>query len=214
MEMKKAKIAGKLMDVVSMEEYVKNSEGYNPSSTAIEFKEQGIALPVINRFDASVGINVSQNKLFGTINPPKEEDLDKYSTKDMIDLADVKNLRELMEKQEAVRDIEYDMLTNVDNIFQPKIGENCTPAMRALKTAVNDKNIDIHKYQARFGSNFNNDIRQFNKDKISLDMLERMCKCLDIKATLILEDMSDDIANPMGHTISVNLIEEGNDEDE
>lgn len=213
MDMKKGKIAGRLVDLVDIEDYVKNPDAYVQSRTAIEIQEAGIALPVINRFDQSVGINIQPGMAFARINKPDEDQIEMYRMNEVIDFSDVGTITELMEKQEAVRDIEYDMLTTVDNEFQPKIGEECTPAMKALKTAVLEKHIDIHKYQDRFGSNFNNDIRQFNKDKISLDMLERMCRCLDIEATLTLRDPSDDIANPIGRVITVNLIEsEGDDE--
>ena len=81
--------------------------------------------------------------------------------------------------------------------------------MKALKEAVTDKHIDLDKYEPRFGSNYNNDKRIFNKPNISLAMLVRMCNALDIKATLTLEDqqMPDgaETPNPIGRTISVEL---------
>ena len=209
MDMKKAKLAGKFMSVVSLDSYRSNPDAYDPSRTAIEFDDIGVALPIIGKFDKSVGVSVSQNALFCKVNMPAEEELEDYSTDKVIDLSDVKNMGELMKKQRIIKDIEYEMLTSVDNIFQPKIGENCSPAMRALKMAVNEKKIDINKYSDRFGSNFNNDKRQYNKDTISMQMLERQCNGLDIKATLILEDASDDVPNPIGHKIIVELTEGG-----
>ena len=77
--------------------------------------------------------------------------------------------------------------------------------MKALKTAVLEKRIDLDKYEPRFGSNYNNDKRLFNKNTISLSMTKRLCEALDIKATLILEDKSPDVPNPIGRTIKVDL---------
>ena len=36
-------------------------------------------------------------------------------------------------------------------------------------------------------------------------MTKRLCEALDIKATLILEDKSPDVPNPIGRTIKVDL---------
>lgn len=211
MEMKKAKIGGKMVDVVSLDEYRRSPESYIPNSTAIEFPDQNVVLPVIGKFDPTVGVSVGG--VFSKINMPDEEHMSEYSTDNIIDLSDVNNIGELMKKQELVRDIEYEILTTVDDIFQPRIGENDSPAMKAMKTAVIEKQIDFNKYAARFGSNANNDKRQYNKSTISMQMLERQCKALDIKATLILEDASDDIPNPIGRKISVELTEGGSEDD-
>ena len=107
---------------------------------------------------------------------------------------------------------ETDIITSPDNIFQPKPGDNDTPAMAALKQAVCEKHIDIDKYDMRFGANFNNDKRLFNKDSISLPMLVRLCNGLDIKATLTLEDEAEDTPNPIGRKITAELTG-GNNED-
>lgn len=204
MDMKKAKINGKLVSVIDINTYLNNSDIYSQSCTAIECDDVGIVLPLIGKFDKSVGI-CPVDGLFSKVNMPSEDQMKEYSTDKIIDLSKCKDMADFINKQEQVRNIEYDMLTTVDNEFKPTIGENCTPAMRALKTAVIDKGIDIHKYADRYGSNFNNNIRNFAKDDISLRMLELHCRVLDIKATLTLEDASDDVPNPIGHKIKVEL---------
>lgn len=210
MDMKKAKLDGRFMTVVGLDEYRATPDSFPQLRTAIELPDLGVALPLMNKFDTSVGIYVGSG-LFSKVNMPSAEKFEEYSTDKIIDMSDAKTMAELMEKQEQVRDIEYEMLTTIDNIFQPKISPDCTPAMRALKTAVIEKGIDINKYADRFGSNFNNDKRQYNKDSISMQMLERQCRGLDIKATLILEDSSPDVPNPIGRKIIVDLVEGGED---
>ena len=212
MDMKKAKINNNFVSVISLDVYRSNPDIYDTNCTAIEFEDLGVVLPVIGKTDKSVGVSVNPSSLFCRVNMPDDKSLPDYSTDNIIDLSKTKDMAELMRQQEVIKDIEYDMLTTVDNVFQPKIGENCSPAMKALKTAVNEKGIDINKYAYRFGSNFNNDKRQYNKDTISMQMLERQCNGLDIKATLILEDASDDVPNPIGHKIIVELTEGGDSE--
>lgn len=212
MDMKKAKINNNFVSVISLDAYRSNPDIYDTNCTAIEFEDLGVVLPIIGKTDKSVGVAVSPSSLFCRVNMPDDKSLPDYSTDNIIDLSKTKDMAELMRQQEVIKDIEYDMLTTVDNVFQPKIGENCSPAMKALKTAVNEKGIDINKYAYRFGSNFNNDKRQYNKDTISMQMLERQCNGLDIKATLILEDASDDVPNPIGHKIVVELTEGGDSE--
>ena len=108
------------------------------------------------------------------------------------------------EYESALR--EKEILTNPDNIFIPTISEKDSPAMRGLKQAIIEKRIDIDKYQDRFGKeNFPNDKRKFKDTDITMFMMNRMNKALDIKATLILEDKSPDVPNPIGRKISIDL---------
>lgn len=206
MEMKKAKINGKLTTVTSLDSYRENPDSYFSGSTAIEFDDLGVILPVKGKYEKGIGVIVGS--LFSRITMPTEEEKSQYSTDNIIDLSDVGNIKELMEKQELVRDIEYEMLTTIDSKFSPTISDNDSPAMKAMKTAVIEKGIDINKYADRFGSNFNNDKRQFNKTTISLPMVERLCRGLDIQATLTLRDKSDNVPNPIGREITVDLTEQ------
>lgn len=198
--MKKTQLNGKMCDVVSLQEYASNKDGYITGATAIEVGDY--ALPIIGKFDTAPGIYVGS--AFSHFNLPDDTE-SQYNLSNVIDMSNVSNIGELMEKQEAVRDLEREVLTNPDGITTPVIEENDSPAMKALKQAVLDKHIDINKYEPRFGSNFNNDKRTLDKSKISIQMLERMCKNLDIKASLVLEDTSPNVPNPIGHEISVEL---------
>ena len=215
MEMKNVKIDGTLMTVTSVEQYDENPELYVSGRTAVEVPEKDMVLPVYKRSEYNpgrIGLYHQSCTLFSKVVLPEEAG--QYAQENVIDLSDAHTMADLISKQEAVRDIEYDMLTTVDNEFVPKIGENDSPAMRALKTAVTEKHIDINQYSHRFGSNFNNDRRQYNRPTISMQMLERQCRGFDIKATLILEDASPDVANPIGRKIVVELTEGGGESDE
>ena len=53
--------------------------------------------------------------------------------------------------------------------------------MRAMKESILAKSIDLDKYKDRFGTNYPNDKRKMKDSDITLNMIERMCKNLDIK---------------------------------
>ena len=122
------------------------------------------------------------------------------------------NIKDLIESSNLLKDKEREILTSPDNVTMVSIGELDDPEMKALKMAILEKHIDIDKYESRFGSNFNNDKRLLSKSRITITKLKTMCDNLDIKATLILEDASPDVPNPIGKEIRVELVR-GEDEE-
>ena len=76
--------------------------------------------------------------------------------------------------------------------------------MVALKTAVNNKHIDLDKYEHRFGENYANDKRLFNKNNISLGKMKTIANALDMDITLTIKDVPD-APNPIGEVIEVKL---------
>ena len=202
-----------ILDVVPIEEYSRNPGSYLPKSTAIDFG-QNIVLPVISESDKGPGIIIKSNSPFARIQIPDGYDCSKYSKDNVIDFTDSQNMAEFMQKQTLLHQLEKDVLSSPDNIFNPSVEVDDSPAMQLLKEAVAQKHIDLDKYEARFGSNYANDKRLFNKSTISMPMLVRLCNALDIKATLTLEDAEGDIANPMGSTMSIEITEQGGDVNE
>ena len=199
-----------ILDVVSIEEYTRNPNSYLPKSTAIDFG-QDIVLPVINETDKGPGIVFKPNSPFARVQIPDGCDCTIYSKNNVIDFTNSHDMAEFMQKQSLLHQLEKDVLSSPDNIFNPAVEVDDSPAMQLLKEAVSQKHIDLDKYEARFGSNYANDKRLFNKNTISMPMLVRLCNALDIKATLTLEDREGDIANPMGTTMSIEITEQGGD---
>ena len=211
--MVKINISGKMYSVVELDDYINNRDAYLQNQTAI--RVDNMALPIVGMMDRrNPGIAINPNGLFHRMNMPDNVEQSPYSMDNAIDLSCSKNIAELMQKQEAVRNIEYEILTNADNIFKPPIGPDDSAAMRALKEAVIAKNIDLDKYEPRFGANYPNDKRLFYKDRVSIQMVERICNALDIKATLTLTDANPDVPNPMNTTISVDLTGAFEEEDD
>ena len=199
-------INGRLYEVETLENYTKNPDVYLQGYTAILDQDTSLVLPIVTN-SSTTGISIKDNCPVALVNMPQENDKTEYSADSIIDYSKATDFGKFMEMQQMVRDIERDVLTSPDNIYVPVESPEDSPALRALKQAVVDKHIDIDKYEKRFGANYNNDKRNFNKTSISLPMLVRMCNALDIKATLTLsdQDVNGEIANPMNDSITVEL---------
>lgn len=209
-DLKRAEVNGILCDVVSIEQYTQNKDAYFRKSTVIDCGD--VILPIIDSQSSGPGIVVRNNYAFSEVIPPSADELEKYSSDRIIDFSNAKSIGEVMEKQEMVRQLENDILTDPDSIFTPKINPDDHPVMAGLKEAVIAKHIDLDKYEPRFGSNYPNDKRLFSKNKISLPMFERLTGGLDIDVEMILRDKQG-CANPMDKEIHI-FLQGAYDEDE
>lgn len=200
------KLKDKLCDVTKLEDYIKNPDVFIQGHVAIELEQSNYILPVINNNSEPTDIGIEVGNTISRVRlPVTEEDKKEYDRSRLVDFNKATNITELINMQETVIDMEKDILTNPDNISNYQITEEDTPAMRLLKEAVNAKHINLDSYDYRFGSNFNNDKRIFNKHNVSLAMMERMANALDMKLTLTLQDVSDDVANPIGKPMSIDV---------
>ena len=86
--------------------------------------------------------------------------------------------------------------------------------MKALKQAINLKNIDIDIYADRFLENFNNDKRLLKGPAITSSKMKSICPKLDMKVTLTISDAHPNVPNPIGQDITVVICGDGNDADE
>ena len=200
--MKKALINNRLYDVVTMDEYTDNQDLYHPRFTAIEAHDQ--VLPIKNRNDSDVGIYYQNNGVVCEVKKPEPDD-HIYDSSNIIDYSDCKTVKDVINKDNLVRDIENEILTTKDNIFSLNIGPDDTPEMKAVKEAINLKQVDIKQYENRFDQ-FQNDIRLLKGKSITLGKLISTCDNFDISAELILKDR-DGCANPMNSEIRINLTE-------
>lgn len=203
--MKKGKINGTIYNIIGIEEYQNNNELYDNKFTAIE--KNGMLYPVTKNKNTP-GFYNGGGGLFGYYVQPEPEMMDQYrSTGDhIIDFNAIDNIKDLMEKNTALMDMEKEILCSSENEFKPIITETDTPEMRALKEAVIAKGIDLEKYKPRFGKCYDNDRRLFKTDRISFSKLKSIGNNLDMTMKLVIEDASPDVANPIGKKIEVTLI--------
>lgn len=202
----KAKIGDNIYDVITEEEYLNNPSLYE-KYTAIN-RGDGYIYPVIDGCSNEDAVKIGYHPL-GSIDffvlPETEDDRAKYSDESIIPFSDIKHIKEMINSQQRLFNAERSILTNIDNLYVPSIGENDAPEMVALKKAIIDKHIDLDKYEPRFGPNYNNDKRLLSKENLTIGKLRTFCKALDMKATLTIEDASQDVPNPIGRVITAEL---------
>lgn len=214
----KTVIDGQMHDVTNICNYSKLAE--TMTAPAVLINNQYI-VPIKPDSSRGYGITIKSNMPFAIAKLPKEgsDELQKYTTQnpEFSDWREIKTMRDYTAASNMQYTAEVNTITSPDNIFKPTPTNEDSPAMYALKEAVCSKGIDIDKYSMRFGANFNNDKRLFNKNTISIGKLTRLCEGLDIQATLILQDKDTDTPNPMKNAIKVELTNGnglGGDDDE
>ena len=213
MNVRQAVIDAKLYNVVSYEDYSYQPELNNNYSTAVEMQigNEKKILPIRSPLDKDKLPGIYNKGPMDELILPDENDK-QYNASNVIDLSNVSNMEELLRKQSQVRDIEKEILTSVDDITTPNISSLDSPEMKIVKQAIIKKHMDINKYADRFGSNFANDKRILKTNSITQKMMKRILSNIDVKATLILEDASPDVANPMGEKIEIVITDNLEDE--
>ena len=201
--MKKIQIGNCLYSVVSMGEYTRNPDLYNSRLTAIE--RQDVVLPIRNRAtDPGPGVYFQPGAMVAFVEKPDPNG--PYSTSHMIDYDKATSIDDVMRNNQLIRDIQNDIMTTSENILCLNIGSEDTPEMRALKTAINEKQVDKAQYEDRFDQ-FQNDMRLLKGKSITLAKLISISSAFDIAVDLTLRDKPD-CPNPMHREITVDLTEE------
>lgn len=202
--MKKAEVAGHLLSVMSIEEFEQNRDLYNPRTVAIE--TAGHILPIRNSAETEPGLYYRQGMVSNIIKPSPEQESE-YSAEKVIDLSHPSDIGEIMAKSQLLRNIQNDlMVSGSNNILRLNITQEDTPEMRAIKSAINSKQIDKKDYEERF-SQFQNDMRILRGHSITLGKLITICNGFDISCELTLRNRDDMVANPMVDEITIDLTE-------
>lgn len=199
----KVKIDESIVDVVPYEDLDRFGEdGYNN----VAICKDGYILPYRKQRDNRVGIY--KNGLFATIRKPRNEyerETYRATTDNTVDFNNTDNIRDVIKAQEKLMSLESSLLTTVDNIFIPTVNQDDSPEMKALKQAITFKRIDLDKYGSKMGPNYQNNKRLLKKNDITSAKLKEFANTLDLKITMIIEDMNDQVINPMHGKIEVVL---------
>lgn len=199
-----AMVNGKLCSVATLEEYKGKESLYDPQYTVIQIDDN--IYPLIPKNSKDVGVYYKEGMLASFYNPPvTEEDKNEYSSSKITDYTKAESMRELMQKQDTIRSLEREILTNANNIFTPRISDKDSAEMKGFKEAVIKKGIDKAAYAPRLGPNAANDLRLFNDSEITLKKMKKIAKAFDMKVTMIFEDNNPDVPNPIGGPIVVEV---------
>lgn len=202
----KARIEETIYDVISYSEFKRNRDVYIRYSKNIAIDNgSGYILPIRSVTDARPGFYPGESAEKDKFILPDELHKDSFSVSNIINFSEAKNLREVIEAQDKLNKAERSILTTVDNITVPEVDENDTPFMKAIKTAIVNKHIDLDKYAYRFGNNYPNDKRLLKKDDMTLLKGISYANCLDFDIYAIIKDNSEDVPNPIGSPIVVKL---------
>ena len=201
--MKKMEIDGRLYTVTDMDTYTDYPDLFTPKFTAIQ--RDDIVLPIRNKVtDNGPGVYYHNNGMVSTIEKPdKKED---YDPGKIIDFSDPSSIAEVFEKQQIIRNIQDEIMVSSDNVLCLKVGDNDTPEMKALKTAINAKRIDPKQYEDRFDQ-FQNDMRLLKGSSVTLGKLVSIGKAFDMSIDLTIRDKDESTPNPINQTITIDLTE-------
>jgi hypothetical protein len=203
----KAFIEGRIYDVI---EY--GAPIFDYSGDALAMKIGNYVLPVrytsinINK----PGVYVVNGMWMYPVYPTNPQDMDTYNVNHLAYFVSAQTFQDVVAAKEQLERDQYNHLVTSDKVFTPSIDDiNDTPLIRGLKMAVTDKKCDINRYSEKFGPDFNNDRRKFNGHDITAAKYASISKNLDIRTTLIIEDMNPNVANPIGKKIILTWVGDG-----
>lgn len=204
MNMMKGRVEDNIMDVITPQQYFQSPNMYVTNAEYTAVMSNGLLYP-IRTGSTRIEPGFYPSDVYGRYVDPAPQYYPQYQVEgNVIDFNNVGSLRDAIAASQDIQAIERQILTTPDNIFIPNISENDSPIMRGLKMAVISKEMDLDKYKYRMPQ-FTNDRRLFNTNDITLQKGIGFFEAFDIKATLVLEDKSPNVANPMGKVISIEL---------
>lgn len=206
--MRKGKIDGKIVEIISVEEYYSNPGLYSYNNTAIDGGD-GYVYPIRSKMDCRPGFYMTPTSKFIKQKSPGPEEAASYSDENIIKFDNAESMKELISMQNELQDQERTILTSVDNIFMPPIKEDDSSEMVGMKQAIRAKQCDIDKYSHRLGNNFQNEKRLFERRSMTLSKIRTVCEALDIRCVMQLSDAAPDVPNPMGTVINIDITGQG-----
>ena len=210
---KKSIVNGSMYDIISEEDYEKNKRNYpNNSTIAVEKEVDGkiVDLPIrnINYYSDGTltpGIYTGDRSPLEFTVLPNSDNIMNFVPRKTVEINNHNSMKEILQKEETISRMSEPWITSPDNISIFQITDEDQPEMKALKQALNAKQIDLDKYSIRFGNNFPNDKRQLRTHSATLNIIKRFCDNLDMDAVLILKDKHPNVPNPIGKEIEVCL---------
>ena len=211
-DMKKAKVDGKIINIVSPQEIIRHGTNEDSSYTGVINDDDGIIYPVRNASDRRPGF-YRVGCLYGKYKQPTKSEIDNYrATEDsVVDFSNKTHIQDIINAQNKLRNMESTVLTSTDNITIPVDKDTDRPEMLGLKEAIRCKHIDLDKHEQRFGLNYNNDRRLLDKNSITLAKLITYGNALDMEISLTFKDKSSNVPNPIGKEITVVVTDDPED---
>lgn len=205
-----AMIKGESYNVLDYKDFYESKALWGMGSIAVKEQvgEDTYILPYRGEYNEKAnnqpGI-YSAGSLSFEVFPTKESDEENYKNIPVITISSNDDIESILEKENVLSKLAEPWITSPDNITQIVIKDTNDPAMKLLKTSINQKQCDMDKYQSRFGQNYPNDKRQLNNDTVTLKIINRYCENLDMEAILTIRDKEPGVPNPLKNPISISL---------
>ena len=215
-----AVVNGRTLNVYNQQQFFENFQDLSTDDQAAVIVDapngDRVILPVRNGYKSMdkpglYPVSGEQDNNYAFLSYPTEKDKENYTPKgaSLVDFKDADGIQSLMEMTDKLRESTNDYLTcdcTSGNTYKAVMKDTDSPEMRGLKRCITEKHIEIDKYGDKFGANWANDKRKLYDDSITMFLLKRMCTNFDIDVDLVFKDRSPDVPNPMGKTITVNLV--------
>ena len=204
-----AYVNGVRVDVVSPSEYFYNQELYDPKTTCIMMENLNYILPVrtsnvdlnVPGFYVTPGVYGPGASPFIPIVPPTKNEMETYSTKNIVDFSNVSSMSEyLAANAELVEQERKAFLSDQpDDVVRLIIDEvSDTPLMILCKSVINSKYVTSKFLENRMGNNYNNNMRLLkNKNDISYNKAVEILNCIDVKITATADNAISSAVYPM-----------------
>ncbi len=212
-----AYVNGVRVDVVSPSEYFYNQELYDPKTTCIMMENLNYILPVrtsnvdlnVPGFYVTPGVYGPGASPFIPIVPPTKNEMETYSTKNIVDFSNVSSMSEyLAANAELVEQERKAFLSDQpDDVVRLIIDEvSDTPLMILCKSVINSKYVTSKFLENRMGNNYNNNMRLLkNKNDISYNKAVEILNCINVKITATADNAISSAVYPMQSPITYDL---------
>ena len=204
MSVRKAFIANKTMEVISEDEYIRRSKFADPMFEDTCVEKNGTLYPIQKRYNEGAPGVYDAGPCFKYTNASNKED---YSANKIIDFDNATNYADMIKLKDKLNKAEIARLTTKDNIYVPTIGDNDSPALKLIKEAVGNKNIDPESYRQRMGSDYMNLMRLVTSDSnhnISIKKMAAFGEAFDFDIEVTVTDKPNAV-NPIGKSLSAKI---------
>lgn len=135
--------------------------------------------------------------------PPTDKEIESvYNTREnFINFDNTDSITQYMINVDKERRLTENIISNVENEYQPVSKPTDDPFMKLVKEAIRQKHFDISKYKDVFGTNFNNDKRSLESRSITLNKAIEILTKLGIEIFIGLKNVDDNVPNPMRNEV-------------
>lgn len=147
------------------------------------------------------------NNGYEVVHPFTEEDMDKYGMVNIVSYDPGAIFNDIDKNKDNFINVEdIEVINNNSDVYCPAIAENDDPWKVAIKTAIQNKQINLSNYKDKFGNahaltNTKSTMRK--NTKMTVTNFIRLCEVLGLDWTITLTDNGEDKISPLKEPVVV-----------